>query len=181
MKLFGSKKGVSPLIATVLLIAFAVALGAVVMSWGKGYVTDLQDSAKDSSDSSMICTSDVNPSIVQVDRIDQICLNRTDPSSTENTVYAIVQNSPRRDVERFEARVIGLDSKVPVTIDLANESSLDNGASRLMTIVYNNSIGDPALVALTPVILYGGDEIRCNDNDLSAIDIRTCDEIWYDD
>ena len=32
--MFSSKKGVSPLIATVLLIAFAVALGSVVMNWG---------------------------------------------------------------------------------------------------------------------------------------------------
>lgn len=32
--IFPSKKGVSPLIATVLLIAFAVALGSVVMNWG---------------------------------------------------------------------------------------------------------------------------------------------------
>ncbi|MBI2559420.1 hypothetical protein HYW20_08920 [Candidatus Woesearchaeota archaeon] len=31
---FKSKKGVSPLIATILLIAFAVALGSVVMNWG---------------------------------------------------------------------------------------------------------------------------------------------------
>lgn len=29
-----SKKGVSPLIATILLIAFAVALGSVIMNWG---------------------------------------------------------------------------------------------------------------------------------------------------
>ena len=33
-KLVESKKGVSPLIATILLIAFAVALGSVVMNWG---------------------------------------------------------------------------------------------------------------------------------------------------
>lgn len=32
--IFKSKRGVSPLIATVLLIAFAVALGSVVMNWG---------------------------------------------------------------------------------------------------------------------------------------------------
>ena len=32
--IFCSKKGVSPLIATILLIAFAVALGSVVMNWG---------------------------------------------------------------------------------------------------------------------------------------------------
>ena len=33
-KIIGSKKGVSPLIATILLIAFAVALGSVVLNWG---------------------------------------------------------------------------------------------------------------------------------------------------
>src|SRR3989338_1686822 len=34
LNIFNSKKGVSPLIATILLIAFAVALGSVVMNWG---------------------------------------------------------------------------------------------------------------------------------------------------
>ncbi len=33
-RIFISKKGVSPLIATILLISFAVALGSVVMNWG---------------------------------------------------------------------------------------------------------------------------------------------------
>ena len=32
---FFNKRGVSPLIATVLLISFAIALGAVVMNWGR--------------------------------------------------------------------------------------------------------------------------------------------------
>ena len=32
--IFSSKKGVSPLIATILLIAFAVSLGSVVLNWG---------------------------------------------------------------------------------------------------------------------------------------------------
>ena len=34
LRTFWMKKGVSPLIATILLIAFAVALGSVVMNWG---------------------------------------------------------------------------------------------------------------------------------------------------
>ncbi len=33
-----NKKAVSPLIATFLLLVFSIALGSVVMSWGKGYV-----------------------------------------------------------------------------------------------------------------------------------------------
>lgn len=40
MLVFNSKKGVSPLIATILLIAFAVALGAVVMQLGAGLASD---------------------------------------------------------------------------------------------------------------------------------------------
>ncbi|MBI3026792.1 hypothetical protein HYY70_01655 [Candidatus Woesearchaeota archaeon] len=34
LRFFKYKKGVSPLVATILLIAFAVALGSVVMNWG---------------------------------------------------------------------------------------------------------------------------------------------------
>ena len=34
-RFFNNKRGVSPLIATVLLISFAVALGAVVLNWGR--------------------------------------------------------------------------------------------------------------------------------------------------
>ncbi len=34
------KKGISPLIATVLLIGFVVAVAAVVMLWGKGFVKE---------------------------------------------------------------------------------------------------------------------------------------------
>ena len=33
-----NKKAISPLIATILLVVFALVLGAITMSWGKGYV-----------------------------------------------------------------------------------------------------------------------------------------------
>ena len=36
-----NRRGLSPLVATVLLIAFAVALGAVIMSLGKSYVESI--------------------------------------------------------------------------------------------------------------------------------------------
>ncbi len=39
--LFTSKKAMSPLIATVLLIAFAVALGAMIMNWSAGVEPDI--------------------------------------------------------------------------------------------------------------------------------------------
>jgi len=55
-----NKKGVSPLIATVLLIAFAVALGAIVMNWGRTYIDETQDFAKESSEGLVTCSSAVS-------------------------------------------------------------------------------------------------------------------------
>jgi len=33
-----NKRAISPLVATILLLAFAIALGSVVMAWGKGLI-----------------------------------------------------------------------------------------------------------------------------------------------
>jgi len=49
------KKGISPLIATVLLIGFTVALVLVVTTWGMDYIKDLLSSTKESSDIAMKC------------------------------------------------------------------------------------------------------------------------------
>lgn len=43
--LLKSKRGVSPLIATVLLIGFAVAIGAVIMNWGSAVVAETDGDA----------------------------------------------------------------------------------------------------------------------------------------
>jgi len=57
-----NKKAVSPLIATVLLIAFAVALGAVVMNWGRSYVETTAEYAERGSDIQILCSRDINDS-----------------------------------------------------------------------------------------------------------------------
>lgn len=57
-----SKRGMSPLIATVLLIAFAVALGVMVMNWGKSAQpiapvagTDIKVNAYALGDKTLLC------------------------------------------------------------------------------------------------------------------------------
>ncbi|MBU0461387.1 MAG: hypothetical protein KJ574_02245 [Nanoarchaeota archaeon] len=179
MSFLRNKRGVSPLIATVLLIAFAVALGAVVMNWGRGYVEDMQDNAKTSSDTAVICTSDIHPEIVQIDKVDQICMNESDPSGTENTVYVIIQNSPRRDIVRFEAMIIGTASKEPLIINLGNSSYLPNAQAKLYNITYDETTyGNVSQITLTPVMSYAGEDIKCKSNALKEINLRSCSEIW---
>lgn len=37
-----NRKALSPLIATLLLVVFAIVVGAITMSWGKGYVEKIE-------------------------------------------------------------------------------------------------------------------------------------------
>ncbi|MFC1698167.1 archaellin/type IV pilin N-terminal domain-containing protein [Nanoarchaeota archaeon] len=55
MKLF-KKKGISPLVATVLLIAFAVALGAIVFTWAQALFTNQTDQADKISGAALSCS-----------------------------------------------------------------------------------------------------------------------------
>jgi len=39
----GNRKGLSPLIATVLLVVFALVIGTITMNWGKSYVDKIKE------------------------------------------------------------------------------------------------------------------------------------------
>lgn len=52
-----SKKGISPLIATVLIIGFTIVLAAVVMQWGSGFVKDLTKTQAERSEGTTKCVS----------------------------------------------------------------------------------------------------------------------------
>ena len=40
------KRGISPLVSTLLLVAFALVVGAITMTWGKAYVENIQTEPK---------------------------------------------------------------------------------------------------------------------------------------
>ncbi|MEK6839692.1 MAG: archaellin/type IV pilin N-terminal domain-containing protein [Nanoarchaeota archaeon] len=61
-----NKKGISPLIATVLLIGFTVALAAVLMTWGLDYIRGTTDKVGDQTDQYLLC-SDLAFEIANVD------------------------------------------------------------------------------------------------------------------
>ena len=69
------KKGVSPLIATVLLIAFAVSLGAVVMNWGRGYVETTMTQADVQSAEKLTCSMETGFKFVEVRGKQRLCID----------------------------------------------------------------------------------------------------------
>lgn len=175
-RMFRSRKAVSPLIATVLLIAFAVALGAVVMNWGRGYVEDTANIARERSDIEVTCASEVNVKIVTIDSVPQICHNAT---SGNTTMFFILENRQSKNVEKIQARLIGDATRVPYTVDLGYASNLTTNQAKLLNFTYDDgTYGAPMQIKLTPYIRVGGTEVACPSSSEIEINIKDCDVIW---
>lgn len=55
-----NKKGITPLIATVLLIGFTVALAAIIMTWGTEFIRGTTDNVDKQRDTALLCTSQLD-------------------------------------------------------------------------------------------------------------------------
>jgi flagellin-like protein len=132
--MFG-KKGVSPLIATVLLIAFSVALGAVVMTY---------------SGSLGECGS-VYIELVEKGGEPEVCLDGYDLIFT-------LENGPKEAISSFKLTYYGnLDA---TTIDL--EETLGPGEVRKFTTEYNsNAFGALEKFKIVPVVIENGGQLIC--------------------
>lgn len=185
-KLLKTRKAVSPLIATVLLIAFAVALGAVVMNWGRGYVEDTANMARERSDSEVTCTAEVELSVVEIDSVPQICYNN---NQTPNTLEFVVENKKEKEVYSFEARLIGTSSRVPLTVSSFSSVSATRAPTTDLTLASNeagyylfnysdSTYGTPDQVKITPIIKVGANTVTCSSNAETVTDIKPCSEVW---
>jgi flagellin-like protein len=102
---FMNKRGVSPLVATILLIAFAIALGAVVMSYGSAYYGSKQVGGEGASTASPIrqC-GNVELMLYEINGIPQVCYGG---SGAEGYVNFMLDNKGNVDVEELLVTIIG--------------------------------------------------------------------------
>jgi flagellin-like protein len=186
IRLFRTRKAVSPLIATVLLIAFAVALGAVVMNWGRGYVEDTANMARERSDSEVTCTAEVELSIVEIDSVPQICYNAT-VTGQPGDVQFILENKKAKEIYGFEARLIGENTRVPFNVlsyknasrgAVTNLTMTANEAKFFMFEYTNATYGEPQQVKITPIIKVGANTVTCASNAETVTDLKPCSEVW---
>lgn len=163
MKLFKNKRGVSPLIATVLLIAFAVALGAVVMNWGRGYVESTAQFAQQKSDLAMQCSMEVRAKILTLDNVPQICYNSTHVKFT-------LENNGLTTLNQLQITLIGGNA---VNTTLYTNLSLAQAEVKIFNVTYDNTtLGAIKQVRITP----GTKSILCPESavTVSGDNLLTC-------
>jgi flagellin-like protein len=147
---FGSKRGMSPLIATVLLIAFAVAMGAMIMNWS----SDIESSPKDNTN---YCKS------VSISSSQGACFQN-------NAVSFRAVNDGSRKVDGV---LINFDSDISSFDMTLKDSSLIQSETIDKTVPYIHN-GGAITLTFVPLIVEEGEIIECRIQGFSQNDLPNC-------
>jgi flagellin-like protein len=152
MRLVSSKRGISPLIATVLLIAFAVSIGTMIMNWGKDAVA-----AGD-------CT-ETNIDVQVINNKPLFCYD-----TLNNKVNVMVKNTGSTNIEMLKMRVITPNFESQ-ELDVP-DSAIASGDIKTKNIDFVKS--GTFRVEIIPVITIGGKDRVCSDKFVYADNIQPC-------
>lgn len=148
-----TKKAMSPLFSTIILIGFAIALGGVVMSWGKGSYAMENEPAE---------CKQTSLSLVSYDTGTGIC-------SKEGKLQFTIQNNGEIPIDGIKISVIGDKSIYSSVISRRMEE-----ADVAMMELEHPDVGSVKKVMFTPKFAYLGEEKTCPKNGFSAEEIGEC-------
>ena len=152
-----NKRGIAPLLATVLLIFLATGIGVVVMNVGRAQIEEAAQ-----------CAVDVQLKIVALNEKEQICFDRQN-----NQIFFIAETGPQIDIDGLRMRVIGQDA---ILVQGIEESRIERSGTLLKYVQYDlNRYGEIRQVRLIPVITLYEEEITCPEQALILEDIRDCE------
>ncbi len=162
-----SKRGMSPLIATVLLIAFAVSIGAVIMSYGNAYYSEEQSGNEDTD---TFCRR-VNLDIYQIDGVPQLCIGNTDG---KNVLSFILVNKGSIDIDSVHmiASLKGETNTVQ-TIDI-EDSAIATGFPLEKEVFIDTASGDLVQIQFIAEVISGSQINKCFIDPVPTTSIRMC-------
>ena len=150
-----NKKGISPLIATFLLISFAVALGVVIMSFGRAQV-ELEAQ----------CPINIGLKVSNIGGEDQFCYDRN-----AKEIKFTLENGVNVKVEGLVFNVIGTQQAESFEIN----TEIIKAGTYLGNMKYDASTsGDIRQVKISPKINLYEEEQICTDKALIIEEIRDC-------
>ena len=144
------KRGITPIMATVLLVSFAVAVGVVVMSFGRAEVEE-----------EAVCPIDIGLAFAEISGKQDICFDGSQVRFT-------VENGININIEGLLVNVIGTEKAE--TADLT-EAKLTKAGTYLGKVPFSGSIRQ---VKISPKVLLKAQEEICVEQSLVMENIPSC-------
>jgi len=151
----------------VLLIAFAVALGAVVMNWGKGFVEATAKDVSDKSNMDLSCQQDIALSVKEIGGSPIICYTAT-------SLEVMLENSGTKDITGMQFAIF--DSTDAMNLSINDSLAIAAGSVSGKLNISHNLLGSITQVEFTPKIKPKGfaSSQLCSKNKLVIDDISEC-------
>ncbi len=149
-----NKKGVSPLIATVLLIGFTVALAGVVITCGGGFTERITSGTEERTSQTLACTGDLNFEIEAV--------------KCPSTI--IIENKGRLRIEKISLRFFDSAGNPAGTQSIGALEKYELKAFTLDPVIPKGTIKVEALASL----IVEGQEVTCGDSPRSKMFSPAC-------
>jgi len=150
------KKGITPLIATFLLISFAVALGVVIMNFGRAQVEEEAE-----------CSINVGLKFSQIGGEEQFCLDRT-----KNELFLIVENGVNIKVEGLVVNIIG--TKSALTHELA-DAVIDKAGTYMKRVSYDvTQVGELRQIKIVPKVKMYEEVLICQEKAIILEKVKDC-------
>lgn len=163
MKLRENKKGISPLIATVLLIGFAIALAILVYFWWGNILRE--QAQKQLVEAPIICAEQV-----ELSAKDATCYNEVSPTG-DYFVLLYLENKGSVTIDDLRVRIIGATSSTTVTIG----EGLKKTQTKQTSVPYNiGTIGQVKQVVVEPILIRGGKSTTCREQAITLTNIPAC-------
>ena len=152
------KRGISPLIATVLLIGFTITIAAILMIWGGNLVKERAEKISARTEAQTSCTAKV-----------EIGLNSAKCDTTEEIIKISVENKGSDTINAFRARInYDGDSETTTTYNLLNPTSQTS-----LKVEYDTSKGTPKSVIIFPVLNKQSLSYTCSEKS-KEIEVEDC-------
>ncbi|MEK6969521.1 MAG: hypothetical protein AABW48_03770 [Nanoarchaeota archaeon] len=150
------KQGITPLMITLLLISFAVALGVVIMNFGRAEV-----------ESEAECPINIGMKLSSISGVEQLCYDQA-----KQQLSFTVENGVNINVEGLIVNLIG-ELKAE-TIELA-EAKMGKAGIYMGRVAYDKSTaGEIRQIKISPkILLYDNEEI-CAEKAVVAESVRAC-------
>jgi flagellin-like protein len=164
MGLFDTRRAITPLVATILLVAFSVGLGALVMSWGEDYIEAKAEFVQGTAEVKSGCDA-AHIDIIKIGGQPQACFG-------PDTIQVWIDNGPNTDLYNIHARIAGANG-VDVKEEILMEPLLKANAAKA-TIPYNRALGQILQIKLTPKIWTGREVAICSQSAITVERIPAC-------
>ncbi len=159
-----NSKGITPLVATILLVAFSVGLGALVMSWGEDYIEEKATFVQGTAEVKSGCDA-AQINIISIAGQQQACVS-------QQGLQLWIDNGPDVELYNIHARFAGSNGVQSIE-EILEEPLLRSNAAKV-TIPLDAGIGQLLQAKLTPKYWTGNGVASCSQSAITLERIPSC-------